>query len=282
MNATSWKSIAAKCLIRLGISVDAKHFLFRTCFACVAMASNAQPDSPKLWYEASPIANGIPKNYAAVFDRARPFHGESFTAESVPARSTFRPLITAIVFTKPSNAPEQREYLPLNEDYEWTMNARIVSVTGTTLNAMAHRKVERRVVRDGKSYFQMHTWVENKVLPVDYTLLCRKDRFGFYTITEGETRDEEQLELILPLKVGQSWQRLVGKYPVKDAVISVETVTVEGRRYTDCFHIRSATPDGSFTEDSWEAPDVGCVKSEMAFGNGARITLTLTDFTPGK
>ena len=39
--------------------------------------------------------------------------------------------------------------------------------------------------------------------------------------------------------------------------------------------------DGVYTEDYWEAPKLGCIKSESVLGGG-KILLTLREFKSGK
>lgn len=91
---------------------------------------------------------------------------------------------------------------------------------------------------------------------------------------------KEELEMPLPLKVGMTWQTQFPT-PTKHTVVAKETVTLEGKTYKDCFKVHMEAKDGSSTEDYWEAPDIGTIKSEFT-QNGIKFKLTLQEYTPGK
>ena len=177
---------------------------------------------------------------------------------------------------------EQDDYLPLREGCEWTMDAEIILPSGEKSTATAHRTVGAQVEHDGKTYHRTRTWMEDGRTPTVSSKLTRKDATGFYSIVEGNADAKEQLEVMLPFKVGQTWQKTWGSVTVSNEVIGVESVTIGGTTYKDCIHIRSTAADGSYTEDYWEAPKVGSVKSEIVYQNGGRITLTVKEFKPGK
>ena len=90
------------------------------------------------------------------------------------------------------------------------------------------------------------------------------------------------MEVKFPLKVGTSWQRPFGGLMLKESIVGLETVTISDRKFEQCFRFRSESPDGSYAEEYWEAPNIGCIKSEITFSNGVRIVWTLREFKPGK
>jgi len=97
-----------------------------------------------------------------------------------------------------------------------------------------------------------------------------------------EKNDPEQLELILPLKVGATWQRTMASQRMTVTVIRLESVSVAGKTYENCFHVQQLMPQEKYVEDFWEAPNVGRVKTIVVVADGARITKTVTEFKPGK
>ncbi len=100
--------------------------------------------------------------------------------------------------------------------------------------------------------------------------------------THADKAAKEQAEVVSPLKVGQSWERIAGPTTVKNVVVALETVTINEKTYDNCFHIRSTSADSSVTEDFWEAPKIGSVKSEILYGSGGKISLTLREFKAGR
>ena len=57
--------------------------------------------------------------------------------------------------------------------------------------------------------------------------------------------------------------------------------TIGDQKYENCVHLRIVTAAGK-TEDTWDAPKMGTVKSESVMPNGVRIVLTLKEYQPGK
>jgi hypothetical protein len=176
----------------------------------------------------------------------------------------------------------ENEYLPIAVGNEWKMKATLVSPTGELSEGTAHRKVEGTVEKDGKTYFRSRTSIDAGPMKHEYTKLHRKDEKAFYFLDESKEGAAEQVEIVLPLKVGTTWQRTWGSMSLTETVVGIETVTISGKAYENCYHIRVTSPDGSYTEDYWEAPNVGSVKSKAVYGNGGKVTLTLKEFKSGK
>ena len=177
---------------------------------------------------------------------------------------------------------DQSAYLSMKPGNEWTMDMVLVSPSGETTKALGRRRFEDTVEKDGKTYVRSRTWTEGGPTPVEYTKLVRKDGDGMYSILEGGKDEKEQLEVALPLKVGSAWTRQVQGMKFIDTVLRIESVTVGEKTYAKCFHVRTESVDGKYREDYWEAPSIGNVKSEIIYGNGGRITLTLREFKEGK
>lgn len=191
----------------------------------------------------------------------------------------FLPFLVWLVLTAMSFGAD--EYLPMKEGNEWTMDAVITMPNGEATTATARRKTGTTEERNGKIYHRVLTSMEGP-RPFSYTKLNRKDETGFYTLDPRDPNAKEQAEIVLPLKVGASWKRTSGPMNLTDTVIGLEDITVNGKTYEKCFHIRTSADDGSYTEDYWEAPNVGSVKSETVYGNGAKISLTIREFKAAK
>jgi hypothetical protein len=172
---------------------------------------------------------------------------------------------------------ENNDYLPIGEGADWTMDLKMFQPDGKKLEGTGRRKIEGTVERDGKTYFKSKTWSEG-VQPFSYEKLIRKDESGFYSIDEREPVPAEQTEVVLPLKVGASWETKMEGRTVQNKVVGIETVNIGDKTYEECFHIRMQTDDESYVEDYWEAPKVGSVKSIIRYPNGFKITLTLREF----
>jgi hypothetical protein len=177
---------------------------------------------------------------------------------------------------------DQSKYLPLNPGDEWIMDTVITTPKGKTVNATTRRKTGDTVVQDGKTYFRTSTAIEGVPKPVETIRLIRKDRTGLYSVPIGDKDAKEEREIVLPLVVGQHWQRTKDGQTVNESVIGVETVAIGEKTYENCYHIRTEIPDKGFREDYWEAPVVGDVKSELVYRNGTKITMTLREFKSGK
>ncbi len=201
---------------------------------------------------------------------------------TLPMRSFFLPPTIAIVFAVSSFAAEPGDYLPLKVGHEWITDADLISPKGERSLATGKRKVEAKVERGGKTYFRTRTKLEGAPTPMDFTKLVRKDSAGLYTIAEAIKDSKEQKEIVLPLKAGQKWETTWGTTTFTNTVVGLESITVAGLTYENCFHIHTEASDKSYQEDYWEAPKVGNVKSVVVYPDGSKMTLTLREFRPGK
>lgn len=198
-------------------------------------------------------------------------------------RAFLHPVVAILVSLASLSAADESAYIQLKEGAEWTMDAKLVSPKGEVLPAVGRRVIESGVEKDGKKYLRERTWLEVKGDKVTgYSKLARKDDAGFYTIQEDQDSATEQCEIVLPLKVGQSWEFTSKGKTMKCSVIGLETVTIGDKTYENCFHLRTTGADGNFTEDFWESPNEGSVKSELVYAGGVKMSFTLTEFKPGK
>lgn len=154
---------------------------------------------------------------------------------------------------------------------------------GKELKGAAFRKTEGVVEKDGKSYLRTRIWMEG--LGDDRgesTRLFRREDSGLYSLSEKGGQTKEQTEMLFPIKVGNSWKttdREGEELTVK--VVGIEKVTIGDKVYENCYHIRSDSADGG-SEDYWEAPKVGTVRSELVSPNGVKVVVTLKEFKAGK
>jgi hypothetical protein len=173
------------------------------------------------------------------------------------------------------------EYIPIAVGDEWTMAATFVAPSGKTTEGLIYRRIETADAKDGKAYVRSRTWTAGLAKRPDSTKLLRKDANAVYSIDESTSDSPEQIEAVLPLKIGSTWQQTAGSQTLTNTIVGREAVEISGKTYEDCYHIRISTVDGSYTEDFWEAPRVGNVKSIITYGSGAKLILTLKEFKSG-
>jgi hypothetical protein len=192
-----------------------------------------------------------------------------------------RVLLTLIVALGALSHIAEGEYIPIAVGDEWAMAAAIFSPTGKATECVVRRRIESAIEKDGRTYVRSRTWTVGMPKRTETTKLLRKDTNGVYSIDESIADSSEQIEVALPLKAGVTWQQIVGPKTLTHTVIGLETIEVFGKIYANCYHIHTSSADGSFTEDFWEAPRVGNVKSMILYGNGMKFTLTLEEFKAG-
>jgi hypothetical protein len=175
----------------------------------------------------------------------------------------------------------EAEYIPIAVGDEWTMAMNVVSPAGQSSDGLFRRRIESADAKDGKAYVRERTWTVGLAKRTESTKLLRKDVNGVYSIDESVAGAVEQMEVVLPLKVGATWQQTEGAKTMTNTVIGLESIEVAGKTYENCYHIRISSSDGTYTEDFWEAPRVGNVKSIIAYGSGLKITLTIQEFKSG-
>jgi hypothetical protein len=173
------------------------------------------------------------------------------------------------------------EYWPLAIGQERTMTVAISMPDGGIIEGTAHRKIEGAATKDGTAYFRSRTWFEGMPFKSGSTKLIRKDEKAVYSIDERVPGSVEQVIVVLPLKVGATWQRSVRGMAVMNTVLNKEDIDVLGKTYSNCYHIQSTWSDGRYTKDSWEAPNVGTVREKISYADGLTFTYTLKDFKPG-
>ena len=162
------------------------------------------------------------------------------------------------------------------------MAAASVSTAGQVSEGVLHRILENTVEKNGKTYFRFRTWTDGLPHQIDYLECVRKDEKGYYSIDEKEEDAVEQADYVLPLKVGATWKRVTKSRTTTVTVVALESVEIEGETYKNCYHLRTTNTATQFTEELWLAPNLGTIKSLMAFGGASRLSLTLKDFKTGK
>jgi hypothetical protein len=188
-------------------------------------------------------------------------------------------LLLAIAVAIYYGLPKKIDYEPLAEGDVWTLQAEDVLPKGGTQTATLTRTVASPVERGGKTYFTVRLAAPGKQGIVQ---LIRKDDNGLYSIDPKDPNAKEQQDVMFPIKEGQSWEGFSNGEPVKISVVGLETVTANGKTYEKCFHIQSKGLKSGASEDDWEAPNLGSVKMELHFPNGAKSTLSLIEFKAAK
>jgi hypothetical protein len=174
------------------------------------------------------------------------------------------------------------EYCPIAEGMEWTMDAKVTTPDGQVIETTAHRVIGAQEERDGKTYYRMRTWIDNVPQLKPFASLERREVNGLYSIDLRDVKPKEVISMDLPFAVGKKWIRDDGKSPVTMEVLALEDLTINGKTYKDCYKIKAATKDGNYTEVLWQAPGLGSIKSDVVLAVGAKISVTLREFKPGK
>jgi hypothetical protein len=179
------------------------------------------------------------------------------------------------------------QYFPAVGGNDLTMDVIITAPGGEVRNAIGRRRTEGTVEKDGKTYTRTRTWMEGLTAKDggaanknETTILVRRDAKGVYDIVETAKNPKEQLEAPFPLKPGASWKREDDRGELTVTLVGVETVTINMQKYENCLHFRMTRADGS-TEDYWEAPKIGTIKSEITVPGGVKVEVKLRSFRPG-
>jgi len=175
----------------------------------------------------------------------------------------------------------EADYAPLDQGDEWVYDAVIVSPDGQKFNATGRSKIEGKVERNGKTYHSLKFSIEDGPFPFEKTKWLRKDEKGGYSLDPMDPDAPEQIEIIYPLKIGQTWEASAYHYRLKTEVIGLEKVVIGEKTYEKCYAFRTTATNGGFVEDSWLAPDVGMIKSEI-IQEGAKFSLTLREYKRAK
>jgi len=192
-----------------------------------------------------------------------------------------RALLTLLLVLGAFSPLARGEYIPIAIGDEWTMTATLFFPDGKAAEGIVRRRIENGAEKDGKTYVRSRTWTVGLPKRTESTKLLRKDAHAVYSIDEKIENSAEQIEALLPLKAGATWSQTVGSNTLTHTVIGLETVDVSGKTYQNCYHLRTTSADGSYTEDFWEAPRVGNIKSIIVYGNGVKFTLALEEFKSG-
>jgi len=173
-------------------------------------------------------------------------------------------------------AAEQANYWPLSEGDRSTFLVVRIQFDGRRPMKNNEQLVLKQEEFEGKRYFRVRTTNGSPSIHVDK--LVRKDTTGVYFIDPEEKDAGEQTELLLSLKIGQSWTNVVKKEIRTQTVIGIESVSAAGTEYKDCYHIQSVSKDAKRTEDYWLAPNLGIVKGEVQVDNQITERRSLKSF----
>jgi hypothetical protein len=176
---------------------------------------------------------------------------------------------------------DQDDYCPLAEGMEWTMDAKITTPDGKVIDTTAHRKIDTKEEREGKTYYRMRTWVDGVPELREFASLERKEDTGVHSIDLRNAKPNEVLSMVLPLAVGKKWTREDGKTPITYEVVALEDLTIGGKLYKNCYRLKASSKDGNYAEEFWQAPGLGSIKSDVVLSVGAKISVWLREFKPG-
>jgi hypothetical protein len=176
------------------------------------------------------------------------------------------------------SALAEDDYYPLHDGNEWVY----ATTRGDALVGDSHVMIKGTVERDGKIYFQTKNWMTPDPSKVNLGVLLRKDDKAIYFNTLDGKSPAEQMEFVLPLKVGATWRITVGDNTETSTVVGMEPYDIAGRIYENCYHIRSVSDHGGIVDEIWMAPNVGIVKSITKYPHHDPETITLKEFKPGK
>src|SRR5688572_25686978 len=111
-------------------------------------------------------------------------------------------LLSMIALWLGSSAWAWDEYIPLVIGNEWILAGKVEAPGRRVSETVFHQRLEGALNKGGKSYFRLRTWTEGLPKNYDSSKLVRKDEGALYSIEDMEKDTPEQVELILPLKVG--------------------------------------------------------------------------------
>lgn len=184
-------------------------------------------------------------------------------------------LVAAVSF-----AAESLHYSPVNEGMEWTMDATATMPDGRTVKTVMRRRIEAKEERGGKTYYPMRSWMVGQEAR-GRTMLVRRDETGAY-IAGPEGGNADHLTLPFPVELGKKWKTHIDGIERNYEVVAVEVQVIEEKRYDNCAKIRVTRANGDVVEELWEAPGIGCVRSELSLPDGTKVSVTLSEFKPGK
>jgi hypothetical protein len=146
-------------------------------------------------------------------------------------------------------------------------------------------KVVGMVEKNGKIYFRSRlSWLIANAgeAALEANELLRKDGQALYAVDEG-FHSVEQVKFALPLKAGQTGVRTRGARREDYSIIGMESIEISGKSYDKCWHIRTAVMENGrpSTIDSWEAPNVGTVRTTSTSSDGKTRTIELKEFKSG-
>lgn len=167
------------------------------------------------------------------------------------------------------------EYCPGKEGSEWIYTYDTYSADGSKRSGLMHRILGRAVVVDGKTYNEESILPNGRPQANVPKILRRKDENGVYT-RSTELSAAEVLSCKLPLEIGARWKAGKRRDEIH-TVTTVESVTVHGKLYEQCYRISVRNTSGDLIQEYWEAPDVGNVKTVASKLDGSKTIIQLRE-----
>jgi hypothetical protein len=191
------------------------------------------------------------------------------------------PLFLVLARAQAADGPEtQSHYFSFHQGDQWVLEVTLIAPDGKEMKATIHRRIGEEVQRNGKTYFRFYDH-RDEPTKMEHTFLRRRDAIGVFSLDDGDEEAEEQPDALFPLQPGQSWEAKDKDGGVKVSVVGVESVTIEGKSYENCFHIRFVHENGNIG-DQWEAPDFGPVKYIGRKLDGTKGVFALREFRPAQ
>ena len=193
-------------------------------------------------------------------------------------RSLFLLYLTLFAVAGSGRAAEQDVYNPLAVGLRWDVNVELTTVGGKVIQGTAVREITGSEQVDDVTYFVVNTTFKDLPQMKDMTMYRRKTTRGIFAVNPLDREKRVVMEAALPLTVGQSWKTTIGTQVMVSTVEAKESVTVDGKTYTDCVKVTYKADGGGVSGTYYQAPDVGNVLETTTFG-GAVYKFTLKKFS---
>lgn len=173
---------------------------------------------------------------------------------------------------------ERDLYNPLAVGMRWDVDVEVSSADGKKVQGTGVREIIGTQKVALYTYFVVETSFTGLPDMKNFTMYRRKSTQGVYAISALDKSNQENLEIVLPLEVGQAWKTTRGSMVITSTVEAKEPVKIGDQTYPDCMKISYKSSDGKLSGVYWQAPDIGNIQEETKFG-GTVFKFTLKKFS---
>jgi hypothetical protein len=173
---------------------------------------------------------------------------------------------------------ERDLYNPLAVGMRWDVDVEVTIPGGQKTQGTVVREITGTKKVELYTYFVVETSFTGLPNMKDFTMYRRKSAQGVYAISAIDKTQQENLEIALPLEVGQTWKTIRGMMVIVSTVEAREPVKIGDQTYQDCVKISYKSSDGKLSGVYWQAPDVGNVQEQTSVG-GSVYKFTLKKFS---